>query len=185
MQWKGAEPTLTTDRLTLRAFRMSDVADLAAIEGDPEVTYFRGFAPLTPEDTAKRLRKSIAGRRNASRTWLFWCVRDRKTDAFIGTTMLRILNREWRELEVGYALARPHWRKGYATEATVETLRFAFREFKAHRVLANCYPQNTASCQLLERLGFRKEAFQVESYHEHGEWQDNVQYALLDREFNL
>jgi len=183
MHWKGAEPTLTTERLTLRAFRMTDVGDLAAIEGDSEVTYFRGFAPLTLEESTLRLKKSIARRRSPNRAWLFWCIRDRTTDDFIGATMLHILNRDWREAEVGYALARSQWKKGYATEATLATLKFAFGELKAHRILANCYPQNTASCLLLERIGFRKEAHQVESYYEHGAWQDNVQYALLDREF--
>lgn len=183
MRWTGAEPTLTTERLTLRAFRMSDLDDLALIEGDLDVTYFCGFAPLPREETALRLRRTIARRRNVNRLWISWCVRERESGDFVGKGMLRFANREWREVEVAYALARRAWKKGYGTETTVAVLRFAFEELNAHRAIANCFPQNTASRTLLERLGFRLEATEVESYFEHGEWQDNVRYALLDREF--
>jgi RimJ/RimL family protein N-acetyltransferase len=183
MQWRGAEPTLLTDRLTLRAFRMSDLAEITQIDSDPAVTYFRGFAPMNPEESEVELRKTILHRRSQKRRRLNWCVRSTSDGTFLGLTMLRTSHREWREMEIGYALAKTAWGQGFGTEATRATLAFAFDKLDAHRVIANCFPQNTASCRVLEKLGFRREAYEVESYFEHGEWQDNVRYALLEREY--
>lgn len=161
---------------------MTDLADMAGIDSDPAVTYFRGFAPLSAEESEAELRKAIQHRRSRKRMRFNWCVRSLEDDAFVGLTMLRFLNREWREVEIGYALAKTAWGQGYGTEATRATLAYAFDKLQAHRVVANCFPQNAASCRVLEKLGFRREAYEVESYFEHGEWQDNVRYALLDRE---
>jgi len=183
MDWKGAEPNLATERLALRAFRLSDLEEVAAIDCDPEVTYFWGIAPRTPEESLDALRRTLARRRQRPRKILTWCVRLSESKAFLGSTLLRVLNRDWNELEVGYRFAKASWGHGYATEAVQATLDFAFQDLKAHRVVANCFPQNAPSRRLLERLGFRLEGQQIESYFEHEAWQDNVQYALLAREW--
>jgi ribosomal-protein-alanine N-acetyltransferase len=181
--WKGAEPTIETQRFILRALKCSDAEDILLVESDPEVTYFRGMSPLSPEESGRRLHKQIDSRRSSKRAWMFWCIRSKADGAFLGITMLRLLNKEWREYEVGYSLARSQWGQGFGTEATRATLGFAFRELNAHRIVANTYPQNLGSRRVLEKLGFRLEAEQRESYWEHGEWQDNVQYALLQSDF--
>lgn len=182
--WKGAEPKLETERLLLRPFQECDLSDLPQIDADPDVTYFRGISPMSHEDSAKWFQERSALKEDEERKWLFWCVRRKEDDAFLGMTLVRSLNPDWREWEVGYALGKLHWGRGYATEAVKRTLEFAFKDLKAHRIIANVYPQNHPSRRLLEKLLFREEANQVESYFEHGEWQDNVQYALLEREWN-
>jgi RimJ/RimL family protein N-acetyltransferase len=183
--WKGAEPKLSTERLHLRAFRKSDLADLPSIDADPDVTYFRGISPLTPEESEKWLTKQRRSTSSKGRRWLFCCIRRKEDNAFLGMTLLRVINANWREWEVGYALPKVHWGKGYASEAVRGTLTFAYGPLNAHRILANTYVENHPSRKLLERMGFRQEAYQLESYFEHGEWQDNVQYALLAREFEV
>lgn len=183
MDWKGAEPKLLTPRLLLRPLRLTDASDLLKIDSDPEVTYFRGLTPLSVEASRSQLEKHLRTRWNKSRAWMFWCIRVQGSDEFVGVAMLRQLNKDWREFEVGYSLARSQWGQGYATEAVRAALRFAFRTLRAHRIVANTYPENAASCRLLEKLGFRLEAEQKQSYWEHGAWQDNRQYALLEDEF--
>ncbi len=167
----------------LRPFRVRDLEDLAAIEADPEVTYFRGIRPQTPAESLASLRRTFARRRERMRKMMNWCVCLASDQTFLGCTMLRVLNRDWQELEVGYCFAKAAWGQGYGTEATRATLDFAFQQLEAHRVIANCYPENKGSRRLLEKLRFREEAYQVESYFEHGAWQDNVQYAVLAREW--
>lgn len=141
------------------------------------------MAPQSIEESEQTLRQLIRARRAKSRKWLFWCIRRKEDDAFVGFTLLRSLNTGWCEWEIGYSLAKAHWGNGYAIEATKETIKFAFGPLSAHRLVANVYPQNEPSMNLLRILSFREEAHQVESYFEHGEWQDNVQLALLAREF--
>ena len=68
-------------------------------------------------------------------------------------------------------------------ELAREVMRFAFEDVHVHRLLADCHPANEPSWRLLEKLGFRREAVNVESHFEFGEWTDNYQYAMLAREF--
>lgn len=181
--WNGAEPRLETERLVLKALRSSDVGGVQLVDCDPQVTYFRGMSPLTQEESAAWVAKQLRSRKSKKRTWMFWCVRSREDGAFVGISMLRQLNADWREYEIGYSVAHSEWGKGFGTEATRATLAFAFQELKAHRMVANTYPQNIGSRRVLEKLGFRLEAEQKQSYFEHGRWQDNFQYALLQDEF--
>lgn len=182
--WKEEEPEILTERLRLRPFSEQDLDALPQIDADPEVTYFRGISPMSREDSMRWFRERSQLKDGEDRRWLFWCVRLGSDDRFLGMTLLRCLNPEWREYEVGYALGKRHWGQGFAGEAVRATLEFAVSRLEAHRIVANCYPQNQPSRRLLGKLGFRLEAEEVESYFEHGSWQNNVRYALLDREWS-
>jgi len=58
------------------------------------------------------------------------------------------------EIELGYWIARPHWSKGYATEAGQAALEMA--QMMGHsQILASHYVDNPASGRVLRKLGFR------------------------------
>jgi RimJ/RimL family protein N-acetyltransferase len=57
--------------------------------------------------------------------------------------------------ELGYALARHAWGKGYATEIGHILLEFARKTLGANRVIAGHYDDNPASAHVLKKLGFR------------------------------
>ena len=71
-------------------------------------------------------------------------------------------------VEIGYSLARPHWRKGYAREAVSRLLDLLFREEGNRRVFADTDPDNVGSNTLLERLGFVCEG------RLRGEWETHI-----------
>ena len=66
--------------------------------------------------------------------------------------------------QIGYALSPAHWHEGYAAEAAMAILRYAFEENFFRIVTAYCYPENTRSRQLLEKIGFRFEGCMRKSY---------------------
>ena len=89
-----------------------------------------------------------------------------------------------KQAELGWVLDPAYTGNGYATEAVLELLRFSFEELGIHRVVANCFADNTASCRLMERIGMRRETHTVrESLHRSGQWLDGYTYALLDDEW--
>ena len=89
-----------------------------------------------------------------------------------------------KQAELGWVLDPAYTGKGYATEAVLEMLRFSFEELGIHRVVANCFADNTASWRLMERIGMRRETHTVrESLHRSGQWLDGYTYALLDDEW--
>jgi RimJ/RimL family protein N-acetyltransferase len=55
---------------------------------------------------------------------------------------------------LGYWIGRPHWGRGYATEAVRALTRFAFDSFPAEIVGAGVFSDNPASRRVLEKLGF-------------------------------
>lgn len=59
----------------------------------------------------------------------------------------------WPGLEVGWALAREHQGKGYATEGARAALAYAFDTVGAERVVSLIHPDNAASIRVAEKLG--------------------------------
>ena len=88
-----------------------------------------------------------------------------------------------RQGEVGFIFHPDHQGRGYATEAARALLRFAFERYDLHRVYGRLEPRNEGSARVLERLGMRREAHLVENEWVKGEWQSEVVYALLAREW--
>ncbi len=84
---------------------------------------------------------------------------------------------------MGYSLGRPYWRQGYALEAVGRLLKYLFDERGLHRVLAECDVDNVASWKLLEKLGFRREAYLIENIFFKGKYGSEYHYALLAREW--
>lgn len=181
---RGADslPTILTDRLALRWLTPGDVPALAAIFGDPEVCRFWSSPALSDLAAAEALHSEIV-RGFAARSLFQWGIAERQTNAVIGTCTLASLSSEHRRAEVGFALARAEWGRGYISEALPALLDFAFETLDLHRLEADVDPRNERSIRVLERLGFGREGYLRERYHVNGERQDAVLYGLLRREW--
>jgi L-amino acid N-acyltransferase YncA len=62
-------------------------------------------------------------------------------------------------------------------------LAIAFEDYELHRVCGRLEPRNEASARVLEKLGMRREGLLVENEWVKGEWQSELIYALLAREW--
>jgi RimJ/RimL family protein N-acetyltransferase len=143
--------TLETERLRLRMFREEDFAPYAQICADPEVMrYLADGKPLTGAE-AWRQMAMILGHWQL-RGYGLWAVEERATGALLGR--IGLFNPEgWPGLELGWALGREHWGKGYATEGARRALRYAFDELKQPHIISLIRPENAASIRVAERLG--------------------------------
>lgn len=85
--------------------------------------------------------------------------------------------------ELGWVLHPDHAGHGYATEAVRALLGIAFDGLGLRRVTASCFAANESSLRLMERVGMRREAYNVrDSLHRSGDWLDGMVYALLAEE---
>jgi len=177
-------PTLLSPRVALRWLEEEDADALFEIFSDPEVMRFWSSPPMRDRDAARRLLEMV---REAfrSRTGFRWAIARREDDLAIGTCSLFHLDPDNRRAEIGYALGRQHWGKGYMGEALHALLGFAFGELGLHRLEADVDPRNTASIKSLERLGFRQEGYLRERWIVNGEIQDALLFGLLQREWRL
>ena len=66
-----------------------------------------------------------------------------------------IVSDDRREAELGYWIGRPHWGRGYATEAARAAVAFAFERAGVGRVVALPLADNASSRRVLEKAGLR------------------------------
>ncbi|MBM7564977.1 GNAT family N-acetyltransferase [Paenibacillus sacheonensis] len=85
----------------------------------------------------------------------------------------------------GIAIFRPHWRKGYASEAVTLLLRYFFHELRYEKAVAHVYAFNDGSAKLQEKLGFRLEGTLRSIIYTNGRRHDEYVYGLLREEFAL
>jgi RimJ/RimL family protein N-acetyltransferase len=85
--------------------------------------------------------------------------------------------------EVGYIVHPDHQGRGYATEVAERLLGIGFEVLGLHRIIGRLEARNRASARVLEKLGMRREAHFVENEWVKGEWQSEVMFAILDREW--
>jgi ribosomal-protein-alanine N-acetyltransferase len=175
-------PTITTERLRIRWLTAADVPALFAVFGDAEVCRYWSRPPMPDVVAAEALLREIEAY-FASRSLFQWGIAERETDAVIGTCTLASLSEEHRRAEVGFALARRAWGRGYLAEALPALLAFAFDTLGLHRIEADADPRNARSIRVLERAGFQREGLMRERYHLEGEIQDAFIYGLLRHEW--
>ncbi|MFZ4576069.1 MAG: GNAT family N-acetyltransferase [Phycisphaerales bacterium] len=84
---------------------------------------------------------------------------------------------------LGYWIALPFARQGFATQAIQLILSYAFAELLLHRVEANVQPHNVPSIRTVLRVGFRQEGFSPAYLQIAGRWADHNRYAIIADEF--
>lgn len=141
--------TIETDRLTLRVQRVED---------------FDGFAEMRADEEASRhiggqMSRAAAWRRflEMPGAWLtqgfaMFSVVEKCSGEWIGNVG-PWQPEGWPGTEIGWALRRSAWGKGYALEAATASIDWAFANLGWSEVIHSIHPDNTASQVLAQRLG--------------------------------
>jgi [ribosomal protein S5]-alanine N-acetyltransferase len=144
---------LQTARLILRELDLADLDFVAAMLAYPEVMRFwpRCYTRAEAEDWIARQQV-----RYARDGFGYWLVVEQATGQPIGQAGLLALEVDSRaETALGYILHRPFWSQGFATEAAVACLDYAFTTLGLARVIAPIRPENAPSRAVAARLGLR------------------------------
>ena len=173
-----------TQRLRLRPLGPHDGDALHAMESRDDVTRWLYYDPRTPEQSADALQRRAARTHLAHEgDALELGIELGASGDLVGTATLMYRSEGHRQGEIGFVLHPEHHGRGYAREAATEMLRLGFEELGLHRIVGRCEPRNDASARLLERLGMRREAHLLKNEWVKGEWQSELIYAMLDREW--
>ncbi len=78
---------------------------------------------------------------------------------------------------------KTEWSKGYATEARMLALKFAFEERGMERVWATIMDTNAASVKMHEKCGYKKEGVQRHAVYKDGAFHDLIMMSILKDEF--
>jgi RimJ/RimL family protein N-acetyltransferase len=178
---------LNTPRLRLDALHPADAAALLGYRADPAVARFQGWRPASVAEAAD----FIAGQADESLDnpdswpdgWFPRAIRLREDGTLIGDLGVHLPPDAEGSVEFGVSIAPVHQGKGYACEAVRAVFELVFGRLSRHRIRASVDPRNLASMAMLRSLGMRQEAHHRESLWLHGEWVDDVVFALLAREW--
>jgi len=185
-----------TARLLLRPLGEDDVEDVVAYRGRSDVCRWVPFEPMSRSEVLDRVRTSRGQLTDEGQVLTVGvelpaaeareAVVDGQPDRHgivIGDVVLIWRSREHAAGEIGYVFHPDHSGQGFATEAVRALLDIAFGTYRFHRVTARVDVRNLASLRLAERVGMRREAHLVENEWFKGAWSDEIDYAMLQREW--
>jgi RimJ/RimL family protein N-acetyltransferase len=143
-----------TARLLLRIPRRDDApAIFAAYAQDEEVTRYLTWRPH------KSVEETYAIRDLMAKLWqeggaFSYAITLKGDDTIIG---MIAIHPDGFKVSLGYVLARPHWGKGYMTEAVRAVTDWLLRQPDIYRVFATCDVENPASARVMEKAGMKYE----------------------------
>ncbi len=145
-------PTLTTDRLILRAPQRADFAPFAAFWASERSVHEGG-----PRDLRGAWEDFAAG----FGLWLIegfgtWSVEERATGAPVGVIGY-FHPADFPELEIGWTVFDGFEGKGYAFEAAMAARAWGYAEGGLTTLVSYIDPANTRSIRLAERMGARRD----------------------------
>ncbi|MBF4518118.1 GNAT family N-acetyltransferase [Flavobacterium sp. ANB] len=149
--------SIETERLILRELLLSDADGMFELDSNPNVHIFIGNKPVKDIEESREQIKNI---QNQYKTFGIgrWAVILKETNEFLGWSGIKFITNEINNhkdfYEIGYRFIEKHWGKGYASEAAIAFVDYAFTEMKVDKLYAYADEGNENSRKVLEKLGF-------------------------------
>jgi ribosomal-protein-alanine N-acetyltransferase len=180
--------TLADGPVQLRPYRRSDARQWSQVRRDNEAWLSR-WEPTPPGGSWHQLNSPAAFR---------LALRDMRTSARDGTampfaitfagrligqlTLGNIVRRAFCSAYAGYWVDSRVAGRGIMPTALALAVDHAFSDGGLHRIEVNIRPENRPSRRVVEKLGFREEAYHARYLHIDGAWRDHVGYALTSED---
>lgn len=89
-------------------------------------------------------------------SWGHWLIKDKTDGRVIGDAGFKGKPNAKKEIEIGYGLLESYRNKGFATEAVMGLVHWAFETGEVEKVLAETEMDNIGSIRVLEKAGMRQ-----------------------------
>jgi RimJ/RimL family protein N-acetyltransferase len=176
------QPTLTTERLTLRPFVADDAFDVERLAGQRQIadTTLNIPHPYPHGGAAEWIRLHAPAWIDG--TSATFAIVGQKTGALVGAISL-IIKREHQRAELGYWIAVDCWNRGYATEATRRILDFGFETLGLHRIESRHLLRNPASGRVMQKAGMKQEGIERDLVMKWDRFESLALYSILEPEW--
>ena len=174
---------ITTERLKLRRFLLSDAEDMFKnYASDERVTEFLPWRAYEDADGVKSYLEQIIPKYFEDNNYNWAIEYDDEVIGAIGASRFSEKNRS---CEVGYCLGHNFWNMGIISEALSAVIKFLFGVVNVRRISVRHDAENPASGRVMAKCGMRQEGRQKEYYIRHdGTVSDSVIYGILKKEMN-
>ena len=158
---------------------MGDAEGLFKIRSDDITMKYMDTSKMLSIKEAESLISSLNDDYSNKKS-ITWAVLEKSSGNFTGYFTFWNLKHEHCRAEIGYALNKGFWGKGYMSETLKIMINFAFNGLKLHSIEANVNPANEKSIKTLENAGFKNEAYFKSNYLFNGKYSDSKIYSLLE-----
>ena len=148
---------INTDRLLLRAWKLSDLDDFFIYASNPDVGPRAGWLPHQNKEESLRVLNIFIKDKNV------FAVVDKATNKVVGSIGIHKYGVEeklteffhYYGREIGYVLAKEYWGKGLMTEAIKAVIDYLFNILNYDFLLCGYFDFNLASKRVQEKCGFK------------------------------
>ncbi|MEU6976025.1 MULTISPECIES: GNAT family N-acetyltransferase [unclassified Streptomyces] len=150
---------ILTPRLLLRRWTDDDLVPMAEINADPEVMQWIGDGSVRDlEETAERIEHwEEEWDEEGFGLFAVELLGSGELIGFTGLSVPEFLPEVAPDVEIGWRLGRQFWGQGYASEAAHAALEFALQDRGLDRVISIARAGNTASENVMRKLGMTLE----------------------------
>lgn len=172
-------PTLRTERLTVRPIRADDAAALLASTEDP---VSRRLTGTHERFTLERIEAWCSSRGEQPDRWDL-AIEDASNGAWLGELAVNGWDHDNRTCGIRIALD-PHARgRGIGPEAMTVVIEHLFAATPTHRLELDVYSINPQAIAVYERLGFVREGVKRDALLWEGTFSDAIQMSVLRPEW--
>lgn len=140
-----------TDRLIVRHMTPDDLDALADLCADPVAMQYMGDGDTLDRETCAKWIEVIQ-KKYVDRGYGTSAIVEKSSGKFIGFCgVIRAPDNDFDEII--YALARPYWGKGYATEVARAMLDYVFEISDLDSIYATIHADNVTSQRMMNKLG--------------------------------
>jgi ribosomal-protein-alanine N-acetyltransferase len=144
---------LKTTRLIFRPWLETDIELALGLWSDPRVTKFIDTREkLSADDVRSLLFQEIASEKEYGVQ--YWPIFLRSNNDHVGCCGLRTYKPTQNIFEIGFHIRAEHWGYGFASEAALGVMGYAFNVLSVRALFAGHNPGNIASRHILLKLGF-------------------------------
>jgi ribosomal-protein-alanine N-acetyltransferase len=177
------QPTLETERLILRPYRLEDAAELQRLIGERDVVSTMTNVPHPYEDGIAE--EWISDRKESFEKGktVDLAITHRQEGYLIGGISLNDIDRQSERAEIGYWLGKPYWRQGYGTEAARAIVKYGFETLGLNRISGKHFVRNPASGHILQKIGMQHEGHQQQAFKKWGRFEDWELYGIVKSDY--
>jgi len=179
------QPTIITERLILRPYRLEDATELQMLIGDRDVVTTMTNVPHPYEDG---MAEEWIGERQESfekGKTVDFAITHRQEGFLIGGISLNDIDRQSELAEIGYWIGKPYWGNGYGTEVARAVLQYGFEVLGLNRIHGKHFRRNPTSGRIMQKIGMKHEGCHRQHFKKWGNFEDFELYGILRSEYEV
>lgn len=180
----GLDLPIECERVILRNFERTDIDQLSTFYGLPEAQRYYDLKARDRADVKVALEMMrLQTRLTRPGDTLTLAVERRSDERLVGHLSLTWTDATASQAELRFFFDPVVRRQNYGADCVRKLLDIGFEDFGFHRIFARCGAKSQGSARLLKELGMRLEAHYREHALFQGDWDEELHFAILDREW--